>query len=288
MPIYQVKKISDEGTSSPFIARFFVGIIELRDQLFLMEIPPGEQDSVRNRFDDKYKPLLEAAQAVRDAALEVKTIIGIHLDAIRTGEIVHFRPNQYDILKTIDIPLGQAVDKLIDQSIVATKACLQSILRDPLALELGFFFQADQEFNAQIEKLRTSGDGLFAKYLEDVRSKWHAGLQNLRVQHEHKGWSLEMITYYLAAPNKVEMKLPNVQGVPVDIFAISTANRVLLSIENIMVFAMQRHCSLPIYAIEIPMEQRDPSNIQRFRIAPGGLDSSPPWSIVYKEENDFV
>ncbi|MDP1715752.1 MAG: hypothetical protein Q8L41_13505, partial [Anaerolineales bacterium] len=155
MLTYQVKKISDEGTNSPFIARFFGGIFDLRNQLFLLEVSPEKQESVRNHFDNKYKKLLEAAQAVRDAALEIKTLTSAHVDAISSGEIVRFGVVQYDILKTIDTPLGQSVDKLIDQSIVATKTCLQSILRDPLALEIGFFFQKDSKFIAQIAKLRT-------------------------------------------------------------------------------------------------------------------------------------
>ncbi|MDP1713472.1 MAG: hypothetical protein Q8L41_01895, partial [Anaerolineales bacterium] len=136
--------------------------------------------------------------------------------------------------------------------------------------------------------LRTSGDDLLAQYLEDVRSKWHSTLRDLRTQHEHQGRALEMITYHLVAPNKVELNLPNIQGIPVDTFASSTANRVLLFIENMMVFAMQRNCRFPIYVIEIPKEQRDPNNLERFRLVPRGLDSSPPWLIVYKDDNDFV
>jgi hypothetical protein len=286
--MYQVKKISDDGTNSPFIARFFGGIFDLRNQLFLLGVSSEKQNSMRDNFDKKYKPLLESAQAVRDAAIEIKTLVSTHLEDIGSGKIVRFSASQYDILKTIDASLGQSLDKLINQSIVATKTCLQSILRDPLGLEIGFFFQADKNFYPRIKEIRESGDNIFAKYLEDARIKWHAALQELRRQQEHEGWSLKDITYHLVAPNKVEATLPSIDGILVDAFAGLTANRVLLFIENMMVYAMQRNIKFPIYVVEIPRDKRDPNNLERFRIVPRGLDTSPPWILVYKDDDDFV
>jgi hypothetical protein len=72
---------------------------------------------------------------------------------------------------------------------------------------------------------------------------------------------------------------------------------VLLFIENMMVFGMYRSCQAhppyqpyhpPFFLVEIPPEQRDPSNVKRFRLAPKGLDFSTPWIISYQEEMDFV
>jgi hypothetical protein len=290
-PSWQVRKVSDEGTSSPFMARLFMGMLSLRDQLYLIG-PDGQQrQKMQDNFDSQFKPMYEAAQATRDAALRVRDLIASHISNIQSGRAIQFRGNQHDILETIDTPLGQAVDQVIDQSIIATKMGLQNMLRNPLNLEIGFFFQTNDQFTQGVDNLHLTGLNELAQYLEAVRSGWHAELQELRVKHEHNGWTLGSIDYLLVGPSKVIPILPKVLGMPVNLFGIKTANRVLLFIENMMVFALQRHCQqnrLPIFVVEIPKEDRDPKCVERFRLAPTGLDPSLPWVIAYHDDLDFI
>src|SRR5574341_410535 len=288
-PPYQVKKVSNEGTSSPFIARLFSGILEFRDQLLLLGIEdPATLDAARRAFDRKYTPLYDALEATRAAAIKVRDLVGNHVRAVQSGTIIQFRGDQYDILETIDAQLSQSIDHIIDQSIVATKSALQTILREQLNLDIGFFFQCEPEFRKVVENLRTIGENDLAQYLEDVRHHWRSALQDLRVQHEHRGWSLENLGYALSGPRSVAVRLPMVLGMNVSEFATRTANRVFLFAENMMVYAMQRQCRYPIFVAEIPVQLRDPKNIQRFKLAPRGLDGSPPWIIKYQDNPDFV
>jgi hypothetical protein len=284
----QIIKVSDEGTPSPFTTRLFIGLLELRDQFFLSGVSQRERLKLCDQFDNKFKPMIDAAHATRDAALEIRDLTSSHIDAIQSGRIVEFKATQYNILQTIDSPLSQSVDKLLDQSIVATKSGLQSMLRDLLRMDIGYFFGKDLQFNNSIAALITSGDGTLAHYLKDVRSEWHSALQTLRIQHEHHGWYLDGVTYHLTGPSQVTANLPKVLGLPVDIFARHTANRVLLFIENMMVFALLRYCRFPIYAVEIPRERRDPLKPQRFGFAVKGFSSATPWIITYKDDLDFV
>jgi hypothetical protein len=288
-PPYQVKKVSDEGSLSPYISRLFKGLLDFRDQLFLLGTEGQQRQTMQAHFDQQFTPMYEAAQATRDAAIKVRELVDSHLIAIQSGKAVQYKGNQYDILATIDKPLSQAVDLLIDQSIIATKTGLQNILRDPLNLDIGFFFQKDKGFGKGINDLRTSGENDLAQYLQDVRDNWHSKLQDLRTKHEHEGWFLDSIEYRLTAPSRVTLSLPTVLGMPVNEFVLKTANRVLLFIENMMVFALQRYChQYPIFVVEIPKESRDPMNPQRFKLAPKGLDASPPWVIAYHDDMDFV
>lgn len=284
----QLVKVSDEGSGSSFIARIFMGLLEFRDQLFLMGVADSERGPKQDHFDHMFQPMFDAAQATRDAALEIKALVDAHRREITDGTAVRFRPGQYEILRTIDSKLSQTVDKLIDQSIVVTKTCLQAILRDALGLDIGFFFQQDAAFSRGVSDLKNAGESDLASYLEDVRTGWHSALQNLRTQHEHQGWSLPRVQYSLSAPSQVGLSLPDVLGSPVDRFARETANRVLLFIENMMVYALQRQSNYPIFVVEIPREHRDPANPKRFRLAPRGLDSSPPWRIEFRDDMDFV
>lgn len=285
---FRVTKVSDEGSSSPFVARIFFGLLNFRDDLYLLTLSDHDRPKARDHFDRRFKPMREAAQAARDAAAEIQRFVSRHQDAIRSGEAVRFRPNQYDILKTIDIPLSQAVDKLIDQGVVAIKTGLQTILRDPLGLDIGFLFQKDPKFQAGAAQLEAAGEAQLATYLRQVRESWLSPFLQLRVDHEHHGWSLGAVQYQRASESTVAVTMPLVLGLPVQEFARLTANRLLLLIENTMVYAMQRRCRYPIFVVEIPREGRDPLNPQRFRLAPRGLDPSPAWTITYKDDLDFV
>ena len=62
-PLFQVKKVSDEGTSSPFTARILIGLLEFRDHLYLLSVQDQDRQQRRDRFDRKFEPMFEAAQA---------------------------------------------------------------------------------------------------------------------------------------------------------------------------------------------------------------------------------
>jgi hypothetical protein len=282
-----LKKISNESSSSPFLARLLFGLLNMRDQLYLMGIQDKQEK--QKHFDRKFKPMYEAAQATRDAAIEVEQLIRTHLDAIRSGRAVQFQANQCNIQETIDTPLGQAVGKLIDQSMIATKSCLQDILKDPLELNIGFLFQKDKDFKDGIATIKKAKEDHLAIYLSEVRTKWSSELNALRTLHEHKPWHLDEIKYKPTSPSQVDIILPNINGLSIDKFVRLSANRVLLFIENMTVYAMQRKCQdSVIFVVEIPKEQRDPKDPQRFRLAARGLDNTPPWVLSYSEDMDFV
>lgn len=286
--LIQMKKVSDEGSSSPFMARLFVGLLELRDSFHLLDFDEPLREQHRSYFDSRFKPLFEAAQATRDSAVEARKLITTHVAAIEEGRVVQIKSNQFDINETIDSPLSQAIDKLIDQGVVAIKTGLQRMLHDPLGLEIGFIFQKSIQFDKGITECRQSGENHLADYLDAVRRTWLTDFQKLRVDHEHCGWNLESIKYHLISPSTVDVQLPKIYGLHVDQFANLTANRVLLFIENMMVYAMVRKCPHPFYVVEIPKNQRDPANQRRFRIAAKGLTSTPPWVISYSEEMELV
>jgi len=281
-----LKKISNESSSSPFLARLLFGLLNMRDQLYLMGIQDKQEK--QKLFDRKFKPMYEAAQATRDAAIEVEQLIRTHLDAIHSGRAVQFKANQYSIQETIDISLGQAVGKLINQSIIATKSCLQDILKDPLGVDIGFLFQEDRKFDDGLAAMRKAKEDHLAIYLSEVRTKWSSELNELRRLHEHDGWSLDEIKYKRTSTTQVEVILPTINGLPIDKFVCRSANRVLLFIENMMAYAMQQSCKYPIFIVEIPKEQRDSKNPQRFRLAARGLDNTSPWVLSYSDDLDFV
>lgn len=286
---FYFKKVLDEGTASPFIARLLLGLWELRDTLLLMGLDDKELSDARKKFDRKFKPMYEAAQATRDGAREVLWLVNAHKINLASGKAVKIHDNSYEILETIDIPLGQAVDKLITQGIIAIKTGLQILLSDTFELNIGFMFQKSANFNRGIWEIRATGENDFAEYLIKVREIWLSDLLELRNKHEHHGWTLGDIQYNLISGSSIVIALPKVLNLPVDQFARYTANRIILFIENSMVYAFQNKSKrLPINIVETYPEAREPTNPQRFRLTPRGLDPSPPWKINYQDSLDFI
>lgn len=280
-------KVLDEGSPSPLIARMFFGLLELRGVLYLSSVKPESRAEAQAHFDLRFNPVWEAARATRDAGLEIAGLVARHRNALDDGSAVHLGANQFEIRESIDGPLGQAVDKLIDQGTVAIKSGLQGLLRDPLELDIGFVFKKDAPFRAGLESMASAGENQFAMYLEQVREAWLARFGELRVAHEHEGWTLDPVRYQLAG-SRIIVKLPEVLGLPVDRFATLHANRVLLLIENATVYAMRRYCRHPLVVVEIPKELRDDLCPKRFRIAPRGLATSPEWAVAYCDDQEFL
>ena len=285
-----LKIVFDEGSSSPFIARLFMGLLELRDQLYLSGVNENQKAEMESYFNRQFHPMLEAAWATKDAAAEVISLVDSHAKSIEEGRAVRINGNQLSIFETIDKPLGQAIDKLLDQSVVAIKSGLQTILRDPLGLDIGFLFKRDTPFNNGIASLQANGEGDLGVYLQEVRENWSKDLIDLRVAHEHEGWTLEKITYHLDENNMLSVRIPMLATLPVNKFARYTANRVLFFIENIMAYAIQRKSSdtYLLYISEIPVENRDIEAPKRFRIAARGLINLKPWKIEYRDDLDFL
>ena len=282
-----VKKISEDGSASPFGARIFPGLLIMRDQLFLFRLHGKEYDQQRDLFDAKMGPLYQSALATRDAALEINRLISEHVHDIQHRGIIRIEENQFSIDKTIDIPLHQVTDKLLDQSIVALHG-LQRILKKPLGLHIGFLFQQNGEFKQGITKLRRDGEIVLANYLVDVRTKWLWNLIGVRNAAQHEGWQLPEIVYKPTMDKAVLVTLPQIGEVRIDLFARVTANRVLLFIENMMVHTMARNIPDGIYIIEIPKSERNPENPVRFTYGGVGLSTSPRWHLQYEEDMDFV
>ena len=78
-PQWVVSKIADEGSSSPFMARIFMGVMLLRDQVF-----PDKKD--RDAFDKPYESTLTASSDARATAKDIDRLMKDHRLKVSTGE----------------------------------------------------------------------------------------------------------------------------------------------------------------------------------------------------------
>ena len=147
-------------------------------------------------------------------------------------------------------------------------------------------FQNNKNYLAHLNQLGDQGQPELEKYLGSIRNVWLEELSSLRIEIEHSGWVLDRMNF-MTSEGGVVIQIPNINGVPLDLFVVQTVNRVLLFIEDMMVYAMKKFSKWPLGVAEIPQAERDPSLPSRFRIFPIGLVSFPMWTIYYFETTDF-
>jgi len=281
-------KASDEGTNSPLVARLFSAPLEMRDLFLLGYLDESSREAKKSAFDSAFTPVYNAAKATRDAGAEAVRLVLTHYSQISSGQATKIGAGYYQVLENIDSDLEQVIDRLLDQAVVCTKGGIQPLLGDLLGLDIGFLFQEDPKFADGAARLRASAENALAAYLEAVRTTWLSSLLRYRNLHEHEGWTLPRIQYGLRSATQVGIVLPTLDSVNVHEWAWMMANRVLLFAENMLVYGITRQTSLPINVVEIPPESRDPTNVRRFAFTPRGLDPSPPWTIRFEDNMEFI
>ena len=96
-PPFEMRQIGMEGTGEPFIARVFLGLLDMAANIF------SQQD--KNAFDERFAGTLSPALELRQALVSIRKLIAGHKEALQKGTIV--RKAQVDPLlsERIDSPL---------------------------------------------------------------------------------------------------------------------------------------------------------------------------------------
>ena len=283
MPM-QVKKLLDEGTSSPYVARLWLGVIELRVPAMARLASPEKREETQRRFDQLYKAVLEALLGIRAASREIGTIVSDHRRRVSEGKGRVVR-SHLEIDETVQPELSRLFGELLEKGYVALKG-VQEPLR-MLGYEIGFLFQKPDAFQGGLSKLRAANEGAFADYIARVRSEWSEAFLAMRGDYIHKHRVLPQFTYTVQPDGSIRAEEPQTLGLPVGLYAKRTANRVVLFVEEIMVYAIGRCLGSPFEIAEIPPGERDPACCKRFEL---GVEGSPrgAWQPIYVEVSDLA
>lgn len=279
--MWQLQKVADEGTGEPYIARFWAGMLELRD-LVLRHRSAGDQEFEQRRkhFDDRYSPVLDALGAARKHSAAIQALVSTHKQKVSEGTIISRQRNALQINETINIELQEQVSAFL--SAAARAAKLSQDLLTYLDLNVGFLFQKDSKFAAGVERLRAEGQSQLADYLQATRLTWSNTLLERRHALEHKGWRLPDLRY-IDQPNGVVLAVePDVDGRPVSEYVATMLDRLLVFVEDMLVLAVQRGIADIGDLIDIPKESRTPAEFRRFRFGLPALQPNEPfWRLGY-------
>ena len=92
-PRLVIHKGRDEGTSSPFVARIFLGLCVLRDQTVA-------DKSVREQFDKLFDGVLTGLESLRDTAQSINKLYSSHSDAVALGKVARIANGDATSMKT--------------------------------------------------------------------------------------------------------------------------------------------------------------------------------------------
>jgi hypothetical protein len=272
-PQLVIHKRGDEGTSSPFVARLFLGLCLLRDQAIA-------DKTLRNEFDKAFEGVLTGLESLRDTAKSLQNTYSSHSDAVANGQAARIVNGNIYVPETIDLELKKQIEGLIGTASRVVKERMKGLLK-LLGINIGFMFQRESAFNNGIARLRPT-DPALADYLVETRAKWCERLQTIRNDLlEHGTWSLDHVRYELSGTN-IRAIEPAVDGQAVTEFAAHIVDRVCCFVEDLCSHALQARMLHDVSLTEIPLSQRDPGNAARFRVALIG-GGTPLWTIVYHD-----
>ena len=166
---FVVQKFADEGASSPFMARLFIGVLKLGDTL---------ASSEKQGFEAAYHPLITTLLEIRTTAKELSDTYRAHVTKIAAGTIVQMQGPTIHITESIDRQLAKKVDEFLTTATRSFKDKMQRVT-NAFRVNIGFLYQKPDSFERGIATL-AQVDAPLAAYLREAR-QWGDALVSDRL-----------------------------------------------------------------------------------------------------------
>jgi hypothetical protein len=268
---FVVQKFADEGSSSPFMARLFLGVMQLRDAVF------PQQDPSREQFDKVYEFIVMTLLNTRTSAQNIMRMLSEHKQKVANGTIARLRGYNIEVDENVNKELRKEVETFLNSAVRVLKQGMQDIAK-VLGCDIGFLFRKQPAFENGVATLRKK-DALLAAYLIETR-KWSERLiVSGRNALEHTGWMLPQVKYS-STPGGIRAEEPQIEGQCVGDFVSFMLDRLSCFVEDVAAHCLQQRLPGGLSVTEIRLADRDPQMPLRFRLAlaEGGIKI---WSLAY-------
>jgi len=267
---FVVQKLMDEGVSSPFVARLYMGILRLRDVVF-------PEPTKKDIFDKPYHFVMESMLNARSASHVIVQLISDHFSKLTKDEVGQLRGNTIYIEKTIDKELRKEVETFLNSAVRVLKQGMHEVTK-ALHVDIGFLFMKQTSFEKGLTALEKS-DPFLAAYLMETR-KWSEPLINSRNAIEHDGWILPKVRY-MEVSGAIRAEEPKIASRNVSEFVTFIMDRLSCFVEEVTAHCLQIRMPEGFSVTEIPLSQRESYMPQRFQLTltNGGM---PIWNISYQ------
>jgi hypothetical protein len=270
-PSWTVTKMADEGTSSPFMARLFLNILDLRKSAL-------ETQADIEAFEKPYELVLMSSITMRELARDICELLADHRSKIERGVGVRIEGRIIQVDEPIDKELRRLVESFLNS---ANRVMITGMKEAAKALHLDivFFFKQESTFLNGVGSLDGSDPDL-AAYCRKARM-WSDMLNTVRNEMEHNFWSVPRVQYRIEQ-RCVAVLEPEITGRTVSDFARFVTDRILCFAEEICVHGLQRLMPDSISITEIPLARRPMKRPERFRLCTAG-GGMPLWKILYHD-----
>jgi hypothetical protein len=270
-PSWTVTKMANEGTASPFMARLFLNILDLRKSAL-------ETKADIDAFERPYELVLMSSITVRDIAREIGELLTDHRSKVERGVGIRIDGRTVHLDEPIDKEVRRLVESFLSSSNRVMATGMKEVAK-ALHLDIGFFFKKESTFLDGVAALDGSDPDL-AGYCRKART-WSDMLNSVRNDMEHNFWSVPRVQYRIDQ-GRVAVLEPEIMGRTVSDLAKFVTDRMLCFVEEICVHGLQRRMPDSISMTEIPLAQRPWERPERFRLCTAG-GGMPLWEIVYHD-----
>ena len=270
-PSWTVTKMGDEGSSSPFIARLFLNILNLRKYAF-------ETKADTDAFDKPYELVLMSSTTVRDLASEISELVAGH--RLRIDQGVGIRTDGRTV--HVDEPIDKELRRLVELFLTSSNRVMVTGMKEVvkvLRLQIAFFFKQESTFLTGVARLDGS-DPHLADYCRKARI-WSDMLNTLRNDMEHNFWRVPRVEYRIDQSRVVALE-PEIMGRKISDFANFVADRMLCFVEEVCAHGLQKLMPDSMSIAEIPLTLRLAERPERFRFCTAG-GGMPLWKILYHD-----
>jgi hypothetical protein len=263
-----IAKLLDEGTTTPLVARLYMTLPTMRNHVF-------HKPADIEKFDKVFMFVINHLVDLRGTAQEMTTLWRDHVAKVAAGDGA-----RYDNAIHIDAPVDRPLNKHI-KSLVMDAARVSKKMQDfaeLFGIEIGFLFQKKKRFETELTALETT-DPELAAYLRESR-KWLEPLRELRDGLEHETYVPPQIQYTRSDAGVISPTEPTVQNLLATQYAEVVLDHLNLYVEELAMWCIQKSVEAPMTITEIPLAQRNPDKVERFKVTIIG-SGDPPWTIAY-------
>jgi len=264
-----IQKFADEGSTSPFMARIFMGIIRLRDLVY-------SDPTKREQFDKPYEFVISSLMNARTTARDVLKTWHEHSGKVASGEIARVDGRSMRIDESIDKELRKEVESFLNAAVRTIKQGMQNLSKE-LQVDIGFLFKKQTNFETGIAALQST-DPLLAEYLRQTRS-WSELLVESRNAIEHTGWTLPRVNY-VQVGSGITAQEPLISNQPFTALISFMLDRLCCFVEEFSVHCLKKQMPAEITIREIALADRLAEMPERFQVTLSG-GGYPAWKISY-------
>ncbi len=265
-PPFEMREMGMEGTGEPFIARVFLGLLDMARNIF------SQQE--KNAFDGRFTGTLNPALELRNALVNIRKLIDGHKEALQKGTIVRKAHADPLLSERIDNPLRSYTAHFLEMSDAIIKN-LPSAMKF-FGINIDYMNDREQRFAKGCERYESKYPDLVT-YLRKLRPSLldiDEQFRKMRVE----GWNLSNVKYTVN-DSVVSMVEPLIGSEPVSKYVERVFSILALAIEEVIMYGFQKSLTRSIVIVEISPKQRNPVNAQRFKRSLS--DSEPTWQLEW-------